>query len=193
MAPSVVNLDLPDRKARTRRRILVASEGLFLRRGFENVSVEEILEEADVARSSFYRFFSNREDVLTEIVRPVFELGLERLASVDATSPEAALKGIFQVYLTLWHQDPTALRLATRAGGVHFSLFKDLHHEFRNKLTALVAAAQPLLVDADSDRPARLIARVAVPILEVYGQDPALESRFVTAMAGLLVSPEHTL
>lgn len=193
MAPSVVNLDLPNRKAKTRRRILAASESLFLRRGFENVSVEEILEEADVARSSFYRFFSNREDVLTEIVRPVFTLGLERLAAVDSTSPAAALRGIFDVYLTLWHRDSSALRLATRAGGVHFSLFKDLHHQFRSELTALVNAAKPLLVDQESDRPARLIARVAVPILEVYSHDAALESRFVAAMTGLLVKPEHTL
>lgn len=191
MNQPVVSLNSPHRKVKTRERILAASERLFLQRGFENVSVEDILDEADVARSSFYRFFSNREDVLTEIVRPVFTLGLERLRSVDATSPRAALDGIFQVYLALWRQDPTALRLATRAGGVHFSLFKDLHHQFRTELTALVNVAKPLLADQESDRPARLIARLAVPILEVYGDDAALESRFFAAMTGLLVNPEH--
>ena len=52
------------RQGRTRQRILDVSAQKFVEHGFENVSVEDIIEAAEIARSSFYRFFSNREEVL---------------------------------------------------------------------------------------------------------------------------------
>ena len=52
------------RADRTRAAILQAFANLLFRVGFENVSVQGIVAEADIARSTFYEHFSSKEDVL---------------------------------------------------------------------------------------------------------------------------------
>ncbi len=183
------------RQSRTRERIVSKSAALFIDKGFENVSVEEIIEAAEIARSSFYRFFSNREDVLSQIIRPVFEQGIEEMAAIHCTEPQETMAGLFNAYLRIWRCSPNALRLSTRAGGVHFSLFKDLHAIYRSEILRVLAtvARTGALLNDDADASGRLIARIAVPILEVYATHPRQEEMFHLTMRGLLLKPEYSL
>jgi AcrR family transcriptional regulator len=183
---------IQQRQRRTRDLLLRESAALFVARGFENVSVEDILAASGIARSSFYRFFSNREDVLAHIVRPVFQRGLAELRSISSRQGEVIIAGILSAYLQLWRRSPNALRLSTRVGGVHFALIKDVHDEFRVCLEVLVkrANAQGILLNNNPDFSARLIARVAVPTLEVYSGDPNREQLFMKSMKGLLLKSE---
>jgi AcrR family transcriptional regulator len=52
------------RSEKTRRQIMSAFTGLVFAKGFENVSVLEVVAAANVARSTFYEHFSGKEDVL---------------------------------------------------------------------------------------------------------------------------------
>lgn len=52
------------RSEKTRRQIMSAFTRLVFDRGFENVSVLDVVAEAGVARSTFYEHFSGKEDVL---------------------------------------------------------------------------------------------------------------------------------
>ena len=180
------------RQVRTRDRILAESASLFISRGFANVSVEEIIAAAGIARSSFYRFFSNREDVLTQIIRPVFEQGTRALKKIDTRDPRATMVGLFNAYLEVWERSPDALRLSTRVGGVHFSLFRDLHNDYRLALLALLGRAEAagILLNDDADASGRLIARCAVPVLEVYADNPRQAELFHLTMSGLLIKAE---
>ena len=47
-----------------RDRITEAAVRCFRRKGYEDVSVNDICQEADVARSTFYRIFSSKKDVI---------------------------------------------------------------------------------------------------------------------------------
>ena len=180
------------RQSRTRDLLLRESARLFVRKGFENVSVEDILAATGIARSSFYRFFANREDVLAKIIRPVFERGTMELAAISGDSGRELMAGVFKAYLKLWARSPDALRVSTRVGGVHFSLFEDVHREFRDQLVGIVAraASSGILLNNTADYSARLIARVAIPTLEVYSGDPNRERLFMETMNGLLLKPE---
>ena len=183
------------RQSQTRRSLLEQSAKLFVDRGFENVSVEDILAASGIARSSFYRFFPNREALLGQIVQPVFEHGIQELKAIPAGSARQIMVGIFEVYLTLWEQNADALRVATRVGGVYFSLFEEIHGKFRRELIDLVLRVQAagILLNGDADYSARLIARVSVPILEVFSADADRRRLFVNAMEGLLLKPEVEL
>ena len=63
-ASASVELTVERRADRTRAAILQAFANLLFRVGFENVSVQGIVAEADIARSTFYEHFSSKEDVL---------------------------------------------------------------------------------------------------------------------------------
>ena len=180
------------RQVRTRDRILSESASLFIAHGFANVSVEDIIAAAGIARSSFYRFFSNREDVLSHIIRPVFEQGTRALKGVDTRDARATMAGLFDAYLDVWDRSPDALRLSTRVGGVHFSLFSDLHNDYRAALLELLghAEAAGILLNDSADASGRLIARCAVPVLEVYADSPRQADLFHQTMSGLLIKAE---
>jgi AcrR family transcriptional regulator len=177
------------RQDETRARILAVAARQFVSKGYANVSVEDLISASAIARSSFYRFFANREEVLTSIIHPVFEQGIEKLDAIDTRDVNGVLPGIFTTYLELWHAGPDALRLSTRTGGVHFELFRDIHMGFARKLSGLVATVAPTgqLLNGNADYTARLIARTAVPVMEVYHQDPRFELLFQRSMCGFLL------
>lgn len=181
-----------NRRNRTRERILVESTRLFLVHGFAGVSVDAIVDAAEVARSSFYRFFSNRDDVISSIIRPVFASGLSMMQGLERLPPRETMDGVFRVYLNLWTADPSALQLTIRMGGSHFRLFDEGHHEFRRQLTRLVRLAEPsgVLLNDSGDNTARIIARIAVSVLDIYRNETDLETLYLQTMRGLLIKPE---
>ncbi|MEE8235165.1 MAG: TetR/AcrR family transcriptional regulator [Gammaproteobacteria bacterium] len=187
-----ISAKIRSRQSRTRERILEVSAGLFVAKGFENVSVEDIIDAAEIARSSFYRFFSNRNDLLTEVIRPVFEKGIASLDAIVTPAPLATMNAVFDVYLELWRSGPNALKVSTRIGGKYFYLFEDLHAKYRSHLMALVEQVQSsgILLNDSADYSARLIARSAVPVMEVYCSDPDFEQLFHRSMRGFLLRAE---
>src|SRR5271167_1436527 len=54
------------KKERTRVEIYNAAMNLFLRRGFDSVTIEDICDSADVARATFFLHFPTKEALLIE-------------------------------------------------------------------------------------------------------------------------------
>lgn len=52
------------RVRRTRRALHQALIGLMLERGYARITVQDILDRADVGRSTFYAHFRNKDDLL---------------------------------------------------------------------------------------------------------------------------------
>ena len=87
----------PDRRTRkrlaTRQRISDAATRLFVERGFDEVTVDEIAEAADVARMTVFNHFSRKEDMFFDLDEEGREDLLAALQNRDAgTSPIEALR-----------------------------------------------------------------------------------------------------
>ena len=87
----------PDRRTRkrlaTRQRISDIASRLFVERGFDQVTVDEIAEAADVARMTVFNHFSRKEDMFFDLDEEGREDLLAALQKRDAgTSPIEALR-----------------------------------------------------------------------------------------------------
>lgn len=67
-------MNIDRRVARTRTALFDALVALLLRKDYDEIGIQEILDEADVSRSSFYAHFTSKDDLL--------ERSLERLRSL---------------------------------------------------------------------------------------------------------------
>lgn len=68
----------------TRERILGAARGLFHRRGFNAVGINDICHEAGVVKGSFYHFFDGKQALLESVVERNAQELFARLAELDA-------------------------------------------------------------------------------------------------------------
>ena len=87
------------KKQATRDAIRRAALDLFVDRGFDGVTVEEICERADVATSTFFRHFPTKEDVVLD---DLGDRGRQLLVALDAqpagVGPTDLLLGALQVW-----------------------------------------------------------------------------------------------
>ena len=59
---------MTDANSKLARPIIEAAVRLFKKNGFENVSVNDICTEAGIARSSFYRVFSGKKEIISTVL-----------------------------------------------------------------------------------------------------------------------------
>ena len=78
-------------KARARAEIAAAALRLFFDRGFQGVTVDEIVRAAGVSRRTFFRYFETKEDAL---LADYPELNARLSQALDATEPDNAMDGI---------------------------------------------------------------------------------------------------
>ena len=70
----------PDRRvARSRRALKEALTDLILEQGYESVTVQDVIDRADVGRSTFYAHFVDKDDLLMAI-----------LADLEMPAPDAS-------------------------------------------------------------------------------------------------------
>lgn len=80
------------RKAQTRQMISNVATRLFVERGFEQVSMDDIAREADVSRKTVFNYFPRKEDLVFDREDEVRALAAEALAARGATSSLHALQ-----------------------------------------------------------------------------------------------------
>src|SRR5882757_9101829 len=89
------NSDPQARRARAdnRQRLVDAATDLMWKHGIGEVSVDMILERADVLKGSFYHYFPSKADLLLECLDIVWRQQAEQLAEIyaAAATPEEAL------------------------------------------------------------------------------------------------------
>lgn len=90
----------------TRTRILQGAAHVFGQKAVTVVTVEDILQAAQVSRRTFYQFFRNSEEVLEALFEVATELLLESVReSVEAsTDPWERLQGAISAYLDLQYE-----------------------------------------------------------------------------------------
>ena len=163
MTPPVPLVERKQRQAR--QRIIEAARELFLERGFDGVSVGDLAERAEVGRTTFFRHFGDKQEVVFAKEQELLDTITAAGQADDARAPRSATEAIEQlrpVLLALCAQatdDPEAYNR-------HFQLI-DKHPELRARdevKTQLIADKLcDLLIHRGSDEAtARFAAQIAL-------------------------------
>lgn len=65
-----------------RREILVTARELFVTKGYEQTSINDILKIVDIAKGTFYYYFASKEEVLEAIILDIVEEGAKKAEQI---------------------------------------------------------------------------------------------------------------
>jgi len=96
----------PEHKTETRKRIVASARKLFNRRGFTEVSIDEIMADAGLTRGGFYNHFAAKEELYAEAVGEILNCNPDqwKVAGIDVGArPETVARQIISAYLSDRH------------------------------------------------------------------------------------------
>jgi len=177
-----------NRRSRIHASLLKIGATLAAERGAENVSVEDIIEQAGISRATFYGFFASKSELLAAALIPVLEEATDLLDALDSKPASDILPGIVDLYLTLWHHHADALLLISALDEGVFPYIEKHHEKFTVRLRGLLAVCEDagLLRNDSADYTFRVLARTAIPLLRVYRDHPGIEQHYRGSMLALL-------
>ena len=191
--PAAEDRPLRPRGEQTRQRLLEAGAKVLPARGYHDARVDDVVEVAGVSHGTFYRYFSNMDDLFRVLAEAASTRMIDLIDRFDPAAPEADLRAWladwFRAYATdggvisTWQEMMTNEELATFstqvAASVYTRLLKILERrDFGDPMVDAVA----LLA---------LIERVpySVYTLGFTAEDDALEAMVTMIRRGFLALP----
>jgi AcrR family transcriptional regulator len=126
------------KKLETRQGLLEAALELFREKGYDEATVEEITERADVAKGTFFNYFASKEALLSELAAWKFSQLREAL-DVRQGAPESPVARIKLLVRLLHEQTFSDWHLFQRAFATRLGKLPPPPHQARRQLTGLVA------------------------------------------------------
>ena len=127
-------------RADVRARILQASKAVFSKKGYRAATVSDILEEADIARGTFYRYFTNKRhafyELASELFKGIYEASKFMLADGDGRMANRIEDSFAQCY-SLFIDNRGVLLTYLREGLAADPGLYALWDDFDNRMTAL--------------------------------------------------------
>ncbi|MFI6542431.1 TetR/AcrR family transcriptional regulator [Streptomyces prunicolor] len=163
--PSSVSSLRERKKLRTRYAIIDTAVGLFLERGYDETTVAEIAEAAEVAPRTFFRYFATKDEVALDLVTEADEKALLALEARPAGEPPV-----------------TALRNATRTTVEQLRESNDGTDELWLRTQRLLEKSPPLLA-AYLQRAKSIENRMARCLATREGVDPDTDMRPTLAVS----------
>jgi AcrR family transcriptional regulator len=166
-------------KIRTRRELAEAAGRLFLERGYDATTVQDIADAAAVSPRTFFRYFPCKEDIVTALASASMDEVIDHLGGRAANeSLRSALTSMLRAVLAPVGDDPEgsrAFQLMLRDTPALRGRWLEERRKSRDRLAEALAPWFP----ADADPlPARLLAGTVLLVFEEimtrWADDPTL-------------------
>lgn len=113
-------------KLQCRNRILKMSRRLFTAKGFENATIEDIAEAAEISKATLYNYFSSKEQLLQGIADAALE-EIRQLIREDLREERDSLEKLRRVMETLAADSARYVALTRRIFYLNVSPDSELH------------------------------------------------------------------
>lgn len=183
MATDSRRIRLRAERGANRAAIVAAAEAALRERPFREVSVEELMAEAGLARTQFYRYFDDLSDLVLKVAGTAFESLLEsherlfEVAALDAAALRAAIAPAVEAFAAHGPLVRAVSEAATYDAAVE-EVFTDIQERYIALTQRVVTRAAQ--ADADISDPAQTArylhtANVAY-LIDVFGRDPKVSA-----------------
>jgi len=125
------------KKFETHQSLLDAALTLFREKGYEDTTVEEITERADVAKGTFFNYFPSKEALLNDLAMWHFSQ-LHEALDVGRGAPASPVARIKLLVRLLHEQTSSDRRLFQRAFATRLSGPPPSHHPAKRRLSSLL-------------------------------------------------------
>jgi TetR/AcrR family transcriptional repressor of nem operon len=98
--------------AKNRQRILDVAGRLFRERGFDGISVADLMKAAGLTHGGFYGHFESKEDLVAQACAKVLSGSANGWARIAAERPDDAARAIVEAYLSPKHRDQPGIGCA---------------------------------------------------------------------------------
>jgi AcrR family transcriptional regulator len=135
-------MNLADRRvAKTRKAIFVALSELLQEKKYSKITVQEIIDRADVGRATFYSHFPTKDDLLCGSIENIFESLSEQLNGHMTQGQENELLPVAALFAHIKENKRIIIGVAiSESGELLFEKFKSY---WGNKIRPLVIAHIP--------------------------------------------------
>jgi len=114
------------RVGKTRKAIFAALNELLQEKKFTNITVQDIIDRADIGRATFYAHFPNKDDVLVDYVETIFESFNAQLNEHIEQDGESSLLPVAALFAHIKDNKKTISgNFMSESGAVLFDKFKD--------------------------------------------------------------------
>jgi len=94
-----------EHKARTRAKIVEGARVMFNRHGFEQVSIDDIMEHVGLTRGGFYNHFKSKDELYAEAVQSFTSCNPFARQQVSASGPAPSRRELARMLVNLYLSD----------------------------------------------------------------------------------------
>lgn len=125
-----------------RREILMVARKLFVQKGYDKTSVNDILKVVDIAKGTFYYYFASKEEVLESIIIDIVDEGVSKASEILKNREIPIIKRIMLAIMAQRPEFDGAMEIQEEMHKVENAKLQDLYlKELLGKLSPLLANA----------------------------------------------------
>lgn len=100
-------------KETRRKQIMSAAEVIFLKKGFNNATMDEVADACELSKGTLYLYFKNKEELVFQIIIGLAQdyVDLVETNLAKCKTCEERLTSIGESYLEFYHKNPTGFKL----------------------------------------------------------------------------------
>ena len=133
------------RVASTQKKLLGAALEVFSEYGVDAATIDDITQRADLGKGTFYRYFSNKSEIMACLVDQAIERLIEKLQKLEpATTIEEALEYIINVHYRFFLEDQEAFILLFQ-GRLFLKLDRQITEQMEEPFNRYFEAIEKLL------------------------------------------------
>lgn len=158
------------RRIRIKKHILEVATKKFALEGPENVRLELIADEVDISRASLYSFFSSKDELIFEIIKPVLEELIknyeEIVKNLNKLKTDDVFDKLVELYISLWENYELAMLLAQRVLDMDPGSLKPLYERMLElKLQILTKFEKEKRLKLPKEVAFKVLLNILIPLL----------------------------